>query len=255
MIEDVEHESEARRQRAELGLEADQAARRDHVVEPHAALAVRLHRLSCPPRLPSAVITAPWLESSTSTARISNGSCSDAVDLLGDDARPRDRDLVAFAAHVLEQHAEMQLAAAVDLELVRVVRLLDPQRDVGQRLAQQALADLPAREVLALAPANGEVLTSNVMPMVGSSTTSGGSASGCSGSQSVSEIAGCSMPANATMSPARRLLDLDAIEPEEAEHLHDPLLTHRRPRGRRPLRPMLRRTEPRLMRPMPIAPT
>jgi len=38
--------------------------------------------------------------------------------------------------------------------------------------------------------------------MVGSSTTSGGNASGRSGSQSVSEIAGRSMPAKATMSPA-----------------------------------------------------
>ena len=43
VVEDVEQQARARGQRAELGLEADQAARRDHVVEPHAALAVGLH--------------------------------------------------------------------------------------------------------------------------------------------------------------------------------------------------------------------
>ena len=63
-----------------------------------------------------------------------------AVDLLGDDARDVSRDLVTLAPHVLEQHAEMQLAASVDLELVRVLGFLDAQRDVGQRLAQETLA-------------------------------------------------------------------------------------------------------------------
>ena len=47
-IEHVEHEPETRRQRAELGLEADQAARGNHVVEPHATLAVGVHRLQLP---------------------------------------------------------------------------------------------------------------------------------------------------------------------------------------------------------------
>jgi hypothetical protein len=55
------------------------------------------------------------------------------------------------------------------------------------------------------------------MLIVGSSTTSGGSASGAAGSQMVSEISGYSMPANATMSPALA---------EEAHHLHDPLVAH-----------------------------
>ena len=43
VVEDVAHEAGAARQGQELGLEADQAARRDAVVEPHAALAVGLH--------------------------------------------------------------------------------------------------------------------------------------------------------------------------------------------------------------------
>ena len=53
-----------------------------------------------------------------------------AFDLLDDHARPRHRELVAFAPHVLQQHAEVQLAAPVDAELVGIVGLLDAQRDV-----------------------------------------------------------------------------------------------------------------------------
>ena len=64
------------------------------------------------------------------------------------------------------------------------------------------------------------------MLIVGSSTTSGGSASGLPGSQIVSEISGCSMPANATMSPALASSDFDAIQAEKAQHLHDALVAH-----------------------------
>src|SRR5690606_9910057 len=45
VVEHVEQQAGAGGQGAELGLEADQAARRDDVVEAHAALAVRLHVL------------------------------------------------------------------------------------------------------------------------------------------------------------------------------------------------------------------
>jgi hypothetical protein len=45
----------------------------------------------------------------------------------------------------------VQFAAAVDLELVGIVGVLDAQRDVVQRLALQPLADLAAGDVLAFA--------------------------------------------------------------------------------------------------------
>ena len=111
--------------------------------------------------------------------------------------------LVALAPHGLEQHAKMKLAAAVDDELVGIVGFFHSQRHVVKRLALQALThscrlvtNLPSR------PKKGEVFTSKVMLMVGSSTVRGGSASGCAGSQTVSEIFGSPMPAKATMSPA-----------------------------------------------------
>jgi hypothetical protein len=45
-------------------------------------------------------------------------------------------------------------------------------------------------------------LVSKVIEMVGSSTISAGSASTCSGSQTVSEMRGSGMPEKAMMSPA-----------------------------------------------------
>ena len=104
-------------------------------------------------------------------------------------------------------------------------------------------------------PANGELFTSNVMLIVGSSTTSGGSASGCAGSQSVSEIVGILDAGERDDVAGARLVDLDAIEAEEAEHLHDCARCAPCPSRSTTATGMLRRSVPRLMRPMPIAPT
>ena len=116
--------------RAELGLEADQAARRNHVVEAHAALAVRMHAgqlaAALAERLHDRALRAFVEVDGQRFVRLARL----AFDFLDDHARPRDRELVAFAAHVLEQHAEVQLAAAEDPELVGIVGLLDAQRDV-----------------------------------------------------------------------------------------------------------------------------
>ena len=70
-----------------------------------------------------------------------------------------------------------------------------------------------------LLPANGELLTWKVMVIVGSSTVSAGSASGVSSAQMVSEMLRSAMPEIATMSPASRFLDLDALQAHEAQHL------------------------------------
>ena len=62
--------------------------------------------------------------------------------LLEDDARAADLELVALAPHRLHEHGEVQHAAAGDLHALLVGRLRDVHRDVGLRLAQQALLDL-----------------------------------------------------------------------------------------------------------------
>ena len=124
------HQAGAGRHRAELGLEADQAARRNLVVEPHAALAVRHHvgelAAALAERLHDRALRAFVDVDRERLPRLARL----AVDLLDDHARPRHRELVAFAAHVLDQHAEVQLAAAEDAEFVRIVGVLDAQRDV-----------------------------------------------------------------------------------------------------------------------------
>ncbi len=52
----------------------------------------------------------------------------------------------------------MQFAAAADLELVRALRRLNAQRDVVDQLLVEAFAQVPAGDVLALAPAERRVV-------------------------------------------------------------------------------------------------
>ena len=74
-----------------------------------------------------------------------------AIDLAEHHARAAHRQLIALAAHVLEQDGEVQLAAAADQEAVGLAGVLDTQRHVLQQLAVESLADLAAGHELALA--------------------------------------------------------------------------------------------------------
>ncbi|CCV04643.1 hypothetical protein MESS2_1340046 [Mesorhizobium metallidurans STM 2683] len=71
------------------------------------------------------------------------------VALLHDDARPRHGDLEALAAHRLDQHGQLQFAAAGDEEGILVGRFLDLQRDIALGFAQQAVADDAAGHLVA----------------------------------------------------------------------------------------------------------
>ena len=64
--------------------------------------------------------------------------------------RAADRELVAFAAHGLDQHRELQLAAARDVETVAGFRPGDPDRDVALGLAPQPLPEYARGGVAAL---------------------------------------------------------------------------------------------------------
>ena len=66
-------------------------------------------------------------------------------------ARAADRELEALAAHVLDQHAHLQFAAAGDLEGVAAGGVGDADGDVGLGLAHQALADHAALHLVAVA--------------------------------------------------------------------------------------------------------
>ena len=98
------------------------------------------------------------------------------------------------------------------------------------------------------------MLTSKVMLMVGSSTVRLGNGSTFAGSQSVSDTLGSAMPAKATMSPALGRVHLDAGQAVKSQDLRDALGAlvalavddrHRH----------AALSVPRLMRPMPMAPT
>ena len=95
--------------------------------------------------------TMPACSSSTSMTTSSIGSSrSPALVLLHDDARTRDGELEAFAAHGLDQHRQLQFAAAGDVEAVLVGGFLDLQRDIAFGFAQQAVADDAAGDLVAL---------------------------------------------------------------------------------------------------------
>ena len=130
-------------------------------------------------RSPSACITPPWCWSSTSAVTSSIGSWRSPSTSWKHDARLGHGELVAFAAHVLEQDRQVQLAAA------RAPRRCRPRRcpsraarrcDCSSRSRRSRIwrlvTNLPSR------PASGEVLTQKFIVSVGSSTFSIGSGSG-----------------------------------------------------------------------------
>ena len=63
--------------------------------------------------------------------------------------RPADRQFEALAAHGLDQDAELQFAAAGDLEAVLRRPVLDLERDIAFRLPEQPVADHPAGHLVA----------------------------------------------------------------------------------------------------------
>ena len=75
-----------------------------------------------------------------------------------EDARAADRELEALAAHRLDQHAELELAAAGDLERVLLGAFGEPDRDIALGLALQPVADDAALHLVAVAARIGAVV-------------------------------------------------------------------------------------------------
>jgi len=59
--------------------------------------------------------------------------------------------MLQLAAHLLDQHRELELAAAADLERLARLGRTNLDRDVAEHLALEPCLDLAARDVLALA--------------------------------------------------------------------------------------------------------
>ena len=73
-----------------------------------------------------------------------------AVDFLGDHLGPADLQLVALAAHRLDEHRQLQLAAAGDLDDVGRAGLEQLDRHVAEQLSVQPVDQVAAGEVLAV---------------------------------------------------------------------------------------------------------
>ena len=99
-----------------------------------------------------------------------------AVDLAGDDLGLAHGQLEALAAHGLDQHGQLQLAAALDLPGVGPLGGQHPQRHVADQLGvEAALSTWRAVSFVPSVPASGEVLMPMVMARLGSSTVMTGS--------------------------------------------------------------------------------
>ena len=121
---------------------------------------------------------------------------------LRDDLRLADGELEALAAHRLDQHRQLQLAACLDLPGVGTVGGVDADADVADQLGVEPVLDAGAPVIFVPSrPASGEVLMPIVIDSAGSSTVITGSGCGSSGSASVSPIVISAMPATATRSP------------------------------------------------------
>ena len=119
----------------------------------------------CARRRPSISVTAPTYALGRVDRRAARPAPCAAVDLLGDDLRPRDLELVALAAHRLDQDREVQLAAAGDHE--DVGRVGRPRR-AGRRSSRaraysRSRSWRRGRRACLRGRRTGEVLTPKVM--------------------------------------------------------------------------------------------
>ena len=186
----------------ELGADADEAAGGDLELEAHAPRAVVHHLRHL------ALAQRHLLEHD---AHVGLGQVdveelerllAHAVLVVGDDLRVRDAELEALAAHRLDEDRELQLAAAEDLEGVRGVGGLDPDRDVREQLLLEPVLDVARGDPAALAAGEGRgVDREDHRDASARRCAAAGSGAGSSAEVTVSPIWMPSKPARATISP------------------------------------------------------
>ena len=232
-LEDVVEDPGAARLGQELGAEADQPARRHEVLHPRPAGAVVDHLLH-----PALAQREQLRDDADVLLGDVDRDALDrlvalAVDLLRQHLRLADRQLEALAAHQLDEHRELQLAAALHLPRVRALRSGARAARRCRRAPRRAAPSPGSRSAASPSvPASGHVLMPIVTERLGSSTVVTGSGRGSSGSAIVSPIVTSGRPASATISPGPGLVGGHAVERLGDVELGDArVLDRRRRRG------------------------
>src|SRR5690606_36098656 len=152
VVEDVAHDPGASGQVEEVTLEADQAPGRNAVFQTRATAAVGHH-------VQQLALAAAQLFHHAALMAVFDihgqhfiGFHALAVDLLEHDARTGNRQLIAFAAHVLDQNGQVQFATAADFEDRFVRGVIHAQRHVRLELQLEPFANLAAGDELSFAP-------------------------------------------------------------------------------------------------------
>src|SRR5690606_35107291 len=130
----------------------DQATGRDPVIEAGSALPVGFHVRQFAPAPAQQFHYRPLVGFLQVDRQDLVGFLAPTLDDSDPGLRPRHGQLVALAAHVLDQDRQVELAATRYHEGIGVGREFDSQGDIALELALESLAQLAAGDELALAP-------------------------------------------------------------------------------------------------------
>ena len=153
-MENVAHDAVALRAGQKLRTEADEAARRNDEFHAHIAVAL-VHVGKLRLALAQKLHDRAHVFLRHFDGQVFHRLALLPVDGFVDNFRLADLQLIAFAAHGLDQDGKMQLASARDLEGVRRVRFLDAERDVRFNFFEKPVADVARGHELTFAAREG----------------------------------------------------------------------------------------------------
>ncbi len=134
----------------ELGAEADQPPGRDEVLHPRPAGAVVDQLLEPAPAQREQLRDDADVVLGHVDRDPLDGSKHEPVELARQHLWLADGQLESFAAHDLDQHRELELAAALHFPDLRLRGRLDAQRDVADELLLEPAAHEARRQLVAL---------------------------------------------------------------------------------------------------------
>ena len=158
MVEGVEEQARARGQGQEFGPETDQSPRRDHIVQPHATIAVGHHVLHLGLALAELLHDRALVFFLQVDGEALKWFEPFAAFLLENHTGTANSQFEAFAAHRLDQDRQVQFAAAGHSELVGVVLLFNTQGDIVDQFAIEAVLNIARGDELAFATGERAVI-------------------------------------------------------------------------------------------------